>query len=173
MTLDVPRLKILVDKKFLTNKKENGLIEAYLFAVTLIESRPLLFTVHTIDGAVYSRIPIDALYTKKPKKILNRRYLDPWGAISSNGQVVSHQYLKDYAVQSVRCERLGRYLFTIDYFNGGFAEDPEEFKTSNVIALENGQICAWPNNYCLFKDEHFTESPVKTKYSRNKEYFVL
>ncbi len=173
MILDIPYLKVLIDKRVLTGSEESGFINAYLFSVTLIESRPLLFTAHLEDGAIYSRIPLKYIFHKEPEG--ERLLTDPWGAISSNGQVVQHRYLKDYFVE---CDIsgfavAGRYLFTIDYFDGGFSEDPEQHKTSNIISLETGQLAALPNNLCRFVDDHFTESGDLLKYKRNSVYWTF
>jgi len=90
--------------------------------------------------------------------------LDMWGAISSQAQAVKHKYLKDYEVYVNFTDKVvkGTYQFTIDYFEDGFSEDPEQHKTSNIIFLDSGYICAVPNNYCLFKDKHFTK-PIEEK----------
>lgn len=170
MTINIPRFKCYVDKYFLTNKKEKGLIEAYCIAVTTVESRPLLWTIHTIEGALWSRIPTWAIYTK-PTKLRATNLVDLWGAISSNSQVVKYNYLKDYWVKTKFGD--GIYQFTIDYFKDGFSEDPEQHKTSNIIFLENGYVVAMPNNYCIFKDRHFTIDKIKTKYQRTSEYYKL
>lgn len=170
MTIEIPRFKGLIISEFISTAKQE-LIEAYIFSLTTIEARPLLFTIHTIDGALYSRIPIQAILHRLPTGTqFNADYLDPWGAISSSSQAVSYNYLKDYHVIS---ETLGRgtYKFTIDYFNGGFSEDPEQHKTSNIIFLDNGQIAALPNNFTLFKDRHFTTPNQLYKYKRNKTYW--
>lgn len=176
MLINIPRFKCFVEKEFLTAGAESGRIEAYCFAVTLLESRPLLFTVHTIEGALFSRLPIWSLsHRAYPEEVLSREKLDPWGAISGNGHAVAYDYLKDYhtvvTVEGKQAE--GRYAFTIDYFSGGFSEDPEQHKTSNIIFLEGGQICAVPNNFCLFPDSHFTRKEVTTGYKRSSNYYTL
>lgn len=173
MILDIPRFKCWVQQAYLSNNEQNGFVEGYCIAVTLIENRPLLFTVHTIGGAIYSRLPIYAV-NHEPMLAEHPLRPDTWGAISSNGQVIAHQYLKDYrTVVTIDGEKFeGIYKFTIDYFDGGFAEDPEQHKTSNIIFLENGKIAAVPNNQCLFLDSHFT-GPDDTKYKRNTTYFML
>lgn len=175
MILDVPRIKCFVDRSFLTNDELAGLEECYLFAVTLIESRPILWTIHTIYGAVYSRIPTWALRCGKsndtpltPKGISD---VDQWGAISSEAQIISHQYLKDYEVSFKGMK--GRYLFTIDYFGGGFSEDPEQHKTTNIIAGYDKLFYCLPNNECVFKDKHFTNDLKPDHYRRNQNYFTL
>jgi hypothetical protein len=147
-------------------------IEAYVFSVTLIESRALLWTVHTEHGAIYSRLPTKAICLEKVPPLVNFIY-DEWGAISSNGQVISHEYLKDYAVKLlIGSGHVGVYQFTIDYFGGGFSEDPEQHKTSNVIFLDSGHIYVGPNNKMLFMDKHFV-SGSSFQYRRNSKYHYL
>lgn len=178
MIVDIPRFKCYVDSKYLSNGNKEGTVEAYCFSMTLIESRPLFFTVHTEHGAIYSRLPIDAIYHKyniKENRELfeNRESLDQWGAISSNAQAIKHTYLKDYEVYVMPLRMKGIYWCTIDYFGEDFSQDPEQTKTTNVIMLENGQVCGMPNNLCLFQDRHFTnQEDVNFPYKRNAIYFT-
>lgn len=176
MILDIPRFKCLIDKRFVTDFKESGFVEAYCFAVTLLENRPLLFTVHTVHGAVYSRLPIWALYTKECEiKDAFWTFRDTWGAISSIGGVIEHKYLKDYEVEcktGPTSSEWGRYAFTIDYFEGGFSQDPEQHKCSHVIFMKSGAIAAYPNNNLRFFDKHFTD--IETlQYRRNSNYYTI
>lgn len=178
MLLEIPRFKCEVLSSFVAEGAAVERIPAYCFSVTILEARPLLFTVHTQDGALFSRLPICALrHTRIPVEAppLSDEVLDTWGAISSIGDISSPIYLKDYHVR-VRLgarELSGIYLFTIDYSEGGFAQDPEQHKTSNVIALTSGQICAVPNNYCRFLDGHFTSDDRSIPYKRQTIYRTL
>lgn len=159
------------------NTIRHKLIEAYAFAVTILESRPLLFTVHTIDGAIYSRLPLAALVTKKIfSEDLTEFEVDVWGSISNKATVIQHKYLKDYDVQvKINGKTLeGTYFLTIDPEEGGFAQDPEQHKTNNIVLLDNGQICSVPNNMCLFLDKHFVHKQVDlSKYKRNSRYYKI
>ena len=173
--LDFPRLKAYCAKPFLTDGQDQGWKECYIFAVTLIESRPLLFTIHTDDGAVYSRIPLQTLrWEVNEKSSYSPVYTDQWGAISGNGTVIQHTYLKDYVCELFKHGNIrGRYWCTIDYYSGGFAQDPEQHKTSNIILLNTGHIVAVPNNEVIFKDDHFVQEKEKMQYKTNKQYYFL
>lgn len=169
--LDTPILKVFVDPQYVNGGDVvKPRIEAYLFAVTLLNNRPLLFTVHTVHGAVYSRLPINALSWKERPQ--DNSY-DKWGSISGSGQIIQHAYLKDYRCQIGK--EPGRYYCTIDYNEGGFAQDPEQHKTSNIILMDKGGIWIVPNNEVLFTDDHFIR-PVKNvkdlPYRRNKVYWT-
>jgi hypothetical protein len=78
----------------------------------------------------------------------------------------------------------GRYLFTIDHANAdsnviptGFAEEPMDHKSFNIIQMDNGQFAAQPNNRTIFldpssnpKELSFPDFKVCTKhYSVEKE----
>ena len=175
MILDIPQFKCFVKSEYVTNNTVKGeWIEAYCFAVTIIESRTLLWTVHLIDGPVYSRLPTKAIVHKIPEAEATHAF-DVFGSISSHGQVIAHQYLKDYKVYALIDGREwpGTYKFTIDYFEGGFAQDPEQHKTSNVIFMDSGFIFIGPNNMCLFHDTHFTNAETREIYRRNSRYYYI
>ena len=63
----------------------------------------------------------------------------------------------------------GQYLFTIDNYHSHrnepdfyFSEFPDEHKSHNIIALENGQIGAYPNNRCRMVDPSLTPETLLT-----------
>ena len=62
------------------------------------------------------------------------------------------------------------YLFTINYQGDGIAEDPEQYKTHNIVVLNNGQLAAVPNNIMKAKDNWFS-TDKKMKYARIKKHY--
>jgi hypothetical protein len=140
-----------------------------------------MFTVHLESGAVWSRLPICAFkcdrygITTKPDEKIHPKDLQPYSCLDGDIQVISHQYLKDYKVLAkIGSSNLqGRYLFTVDYMGMGLSEDPEQFKTHNVIVLDNGSLAALPNNMLKFQDEHFTTNNglVFPQYKRSTTYY--
>lgn len=169
--LDIPRFKAYCDRSYMTDGSGKGMEEVYIFAVTLLEGRPLLFTCHTEFGAVYSRLPIIAFHHSRRPQTAS---VDRWGAISGNGTCVQHTYLKDYRCKLLRPHpnTMCMYHCTIDYYNGGFAQDPEQHKTSNILFGDDGAIYILPNNEILFLDEHFTKPSTSITYKRNTKYFI-
>lgn len=179
MIINLPfPIHVKIPSRFLYGEDDKEYTEAYAFAVTSILNRPLLFTVHTVDGAVVSRLPIDALipYEGVQQTTFDRHELQPWEMLGEDIQPIQHKYLKDYIVSCKIADELvsGRYLLTFDSFSGGFSEDPEQHKTYNMIELETGQYCLLPNNHCLFLDNHFTDSDgTFPHYKRNSTYWRL
>lgn len=66
----------------------------------------------------------------------------------------------------------GHYLFTVDYNGPGLMEDPEQFKTHNILVLESGNLVALPNNHILFVDDHFARESEFPKYRRQTDYLL-
>lgn len=179
---DLPTILIKVNNHYLTNGKSLGFTEGYLISVKAQSNKPLLFTVHLETGALWSGLPIEALRCEK-FEILNNKVLfateklQPYSCLEGDIQVIQHKYLKNYPgifkVGSI--EMAGYYLFTIDYCGEGLSDDPTQFKTHNIIQLENGQLAALPNNYCKFLDNHFVDKKKEyqlSSYKRNTKNYL-
>lgn len=176
MIIDIPYIHLYIRKEFLDGESVGQYVEAYVFSATAIINRPLLFTVHTEDGAVFSRLPIHALTTKPCSTEYTLEDLMPWGCVGNKVQAIQHAYLKDYKVKVIIQDKFvnGTYKFTIDQFDGGFSEDPEQHKTMNIIELDSGELCAMPNNKCLFKDTFFAEGQdTVPRYKRQTKYWSV
>jgi hypothetical protein len=177
ITINTPYVHCKVSRYFLTDKKAdiNDLEECYIFAVTCINNRPPLFTCHTQKGAIFSRLPLHAFRSLSYKPNYELHYdlsdLCPWTVVGNSASVIQYEYLKNYEVKALKLNEMGKYQFTIDYFNGGLSEDPEQHKTHNIIELDNGYFAAVPNNYMLAKDEHFTFDNSPIDYSRQTEFW--
>lgn len=177
MINNIPYTKAYIKNNYIKNTL--GLTECYIVAVTTMLNRPHLFTVHTIDGALYSRLPIQA-FVHKDISNLYREFdcysgklnLDEYGTISSNSQVIQLNYLKDYEVNILTYNMSGRYLFSIEPTEGAFSEDPEQSKLLHFIKLDNGQFGIFPNNKLKFMDNYFTKESQDI-YNRTTNYYTI
>lgn len=184
MTVDTPTIKVFVDTRFLYNefyKPVDFFLEGYLVAVRCVPSRALLFTVHLENGALWSGLPIEALYKDLPEERpvpRSNEILQPWSCLESPVNVIQYRYMKDQEaivnspdIQGVNAE----YLFTIDYHGEGLAQDPEQHKTHNILRLrDSGQLCAMPNNYLVFQDGYQYDTRLadtRSKLRRHNRYF--
>jgi hypothetical protein len=148
----------------------------YLVAVTAEPSGPLWFTVHLESGALWQRLPIEALRATSnlyPVVIAwaadahKTDELQPYSCLEGDIAVIEYKHLRNYdVIASVGgAEYKGSYLFTVDVLGSGLANDPVQHKTHNIVVLENGQLAALPNNRVRFIDKYFTDS-VQPRYSR-------
>jgi hypothetical protein len=175
MINNIPYVKAKVCNKYIKGKE--GTTDCYIIAVSTLLNRPHLFTIHTVDGAVYARLPIkafrhDNINIVKDLTEFDDRILDQYGVISEKSQVLKIDYLKDYEPYVIDLEITGRYIFSIEPVEGSFAEDPEQSKLIHFIELENGYFGLFPNNKLKFTDNYFTE-PGSDIYLRNSEYFTV
>ncbi len=184
MVDNLPSLKVVVKDSYLTqHPTNNDLTQAYLVAVKSEQSQALKFTVFLETGALWSGLTIDALlcfrydlpgFSEYDEYTLQE--LQPYSCLSDQIQVISYKFMKNYMGRFKIGDDVvpGAYLFTIETIGEGtLADDPEQFKTFNVIQLYNNQLAALPNNYCYWDDDYFVDKTKQDKvrsYRRNSEY---
>jgi len=165
---NTPYLHCLVRNEFLGIDKQGG-TECYIFLVTALPNRPLLFTCHTEHGGIFSRLPIWAFAPLSADLTLRAdETTQKWSVLGESIEIVTPTYLKDYRVLSKFGE--GLYKFSIDFVDGMYSEDPEQHKMLHLIELKN-KYALMPNNNLRFVDSHFTKD-AKVVYKRNTKYFT-
>lgn len=172
--VNTPAIRVKVYSEFL-GKPLGSLEEGYLVAVTSIPSKPLFFTVHLESGALWQRLPINALVCERfgatpLAEPLPLEVAQPFSCLEGDINVIEYSHLKNYEVE-VKGDMKGYYLFTVDVAGNGLSEDPVQHKSHNVIVLDCGRLVAVPNNYCLFKDTYFTKD-MNTEYKRVDKYYL-
>jgi len=174
--INLPAIKVFVDKEYLTNSLEGGMVEAYLLAADCRKASFIRFTVYLSSGSIWSGLPINAIWCDRfddfdlTSKIESTEPLQPYSCLEGPASVITYDLLKN---ASLECE-LGEanYLFTLNYEGDGLAEDPEQYKTHNVVVLKSGQLAALPNNHLRFKDNWFSNSKEDTSnYKRSKRHW--
>lgn len=167
-------LKVFIKSKYLSfDMSDQEFTEAYLMAVQATANEALLFTVYTEHGAIFSGLPLEALLLFIPEigdiyEYTNEE-LQPYTCLEGVDGAITYDLLKNASLTAkVAGEKVNAsYLFTISYSGEGLAQDPEQYKTHNIVALYNGQLAALPNNHCLFKDNWFAGVPTNwPKYNR-------
>ena len=164
-----PSFKCWVRKEFTCNHERyhGEFIHAMAFAVNTIPDRSLsfqvVFTGCEIDmedddvpnvhgGAMWARMPIQALVADIPLEEWPDRMEDPWDCESRDHSVV----VLDRVSSSPWITKINhefyeaRYMFTVDYTNHEIADSPDQHKQSHVLYLTEGpwegNIVALPNN---------------------------
>jgi len=62
---------------------------------------------------------------------------------------------------------LGQYACTVDWYDNGYSDTPDQHKCAHLIALANGQWAAMPNNRLRWYDASFTDWRLPIKLSVN------
>jgi len=113
-------------------------------------------------GMLRSRIPLDQIFTKEPDKDVPRHYKQLWDCFSETVSVVKYEYLEDK-----RCQVLLRdgtkvwatYMFTVDWWDNPYSEQPADYKCGHVLAADAGYIMCQPNNRIFWKDSNWITKP--------------
>lgn len=150
------------------NRDHHGeTIPAAVLGITSIPTRALLFHVMTEEGAMWARMPIHALAWKPDAPAMDLETLELWDCFSYEVSAHAFAYLR-----GLRCRtRLrdgkwydGQYRFTVDWHGNATSEDPGEggHKNAHVIALDNGNFAAQPNNRIFWYEPSFITKPMKS-----------
>jgi len=173
MNADIPYLRCHVRRSVIGS--DDGLEEAYAFAIQSIRGRALGLHVMLKSGAHYRGVPLHAVVLSPEAPSRSPRDLAYWDCFSSKPIVTVFDYLRDHeclaylpSKQSVP----GVYLFTVDWLpddsiHPGFILQPDQNKCGHVIALKDGNLAMLPTNKVAWRDGYWIggdPSPEKQGY---------
>ena len=171
----LPPNPVWVKKEYLYDhtKGHGELTPGIWISVKSVQTKALYFeTLLTEYGALYDKLPLSAFVWKTdfdPEDQLPLDVLELWDSFDYNITVVRKPLLG-------RCEFFGKdkkmhageYEFTIDtahpdksVIDTNFSELDPEHKSFNVIALDNGQFAAQPNNRVVWRDNSLIPGTLK------------
>ena len=152
-------------------KKHHGEVEdCIIFGLASITGRPILFHAIMENGAVFYRLPISAFMQRgfKPEEVPRRRLdeLELWNCFSYYPAITSYDILDGQAGKYIGKDKKwhhGSYLFTVDFahpesniIDTDHSEIPHEHKCAHIIALDDGNYAAQPNNRIIWDIPSFT-----------------
>ena len=138
--------------------------DCIIFGITSLTGRAILFHAIMENGAVFYRLPISAFIQRgfKPEEVPKRRLdeLELWNSFSYYPAVTTWDILTAASGKYIGKDKKwhhGKYLFTIDWghpdaniLNSDHSEIPHEHKCAHIIALNDGNYAAQPNNRCIW-----------------------
>ena len=144
--------------------------DCIIFGITSITGRAILFHAIMENGAVFYRLPISAFIQRgfKPEEVPKRRLdeLELWNSFSYYPAVTTWDVLTSISGKYIGKDKKwhhGRYLFTVDWghpdaniLNSDHSEIPHEHKCAHIMALEDGNYAAQPNNRLIWDITSFT-----------------
>ena len=152
-------------------KKHHGEVEdCIIFGLSAITGRAILFHCIMENGAVFYRLPISAFIQRgfKPEEVPRRRLdeLQLWNCFSYYPAITSWDILDGQSGKYIGKDKKwheGAYLFTVDFahpevniVDTDHSEIPHEHKCAHIIALNDGNYAAQPNNRCIWDIPSFT-----------------
>lgn len=162
--VDTPYTPAWVRNEFLFNQERGHgeFTECMVFGFRAEPARVPMFQVMLENGAQWARIPIHALCSK-PCPEMALPLVVWWDAFSRNCQVKEVAFLRNHRVKAIGrdgVQRLGTYLMTVFWCDGGWSEIPDQSKDHHIIMLDTGQWIAYPNNRLLWYDPSWISGEV-------------
>ena len=172
LNANIPPIYCKVRKEYLYDlKKHHGEDEeCVIFGITSISGRAILFNILLPNGACFWRLPISAFFQKhlSRSKVPDMQvdFLQLWNCFSYYPSVHSFDFLSGLNGKFRGKDKKfypGQYLFTIDWghpesniLNTEHSEIPQEHKCAHILALDNGNYAAQPNNRILWHCNSYT-----------------
>ena len=162
--------KIRTEYLYDMDEKRRGEEDCVIFGMASISGRALLFHIMLPNGAVYYRLPIAAFFQKHLSRDqvpdMRTDELQLWNCFSYWPSVHCFDWLAGIDGKFRGKDKKfyhGQYLFTIDWahpetniLNTEHSEIPQEHKCAHIMALENGNYAAQPNNRIIWHVNSYT-----------------
>lgn len=157
---NIPSFKGLIRLSHMTkNEKDKNTFEnVYVFGLQSADGRILTFHVMTDSGMLRSRVPISEIYTKIPTNDIPYHYKQLWDCFSSNVTVTTFDFLEFHRAEIVLKDGTkvwGTYMFTVDWFDNPFSDEPSDYKCGHVFKSDDGYLMCQPNNRIHWKDSNW------------------
>jgi hypothetical protein len=153
LNVNIPRFYCFLRKEFLYDglSHQGEFINVCVFAATSIRGRAIGFHAITDNGAVIWRLPIHAFCHKADAPETPLDWLQFWDCFSYEVSAEVFDQLRESRVRVQIKDRSwegGQYMFTIDWYGSEDAEEAGDggHKCAHMIALDNGNFAAQPNN---------------------------
>ena len=158
--------------------------DCVIFGMASISGNAILFHAIMENGAVFYRLPISAFIQRgfDVKKVPQMRLdeLELWNCFSYYPAITTYDILSGQSGKYIGKDKrwhYGNYLFTVDWahpesniVDTDHSEIPHEHKCAHILALENGNYAAQPNNRLIWNVPSFTvkdEVPTDWKVQTN------
>ncbi len=154
-------MKCLVRASHFTKnpQDDNTYHNAYAFGIQSITGKILTFHVMTDYGMLRSRVPISEIFLKRESNVdVPADFKQLWDCFSENVSVVSYEYLYEKRCQVILKDKTkvwGTYLFTIDWFDNSYSDEPSDYKCGHIIVSDDGYLMCQPNNRIYWKDSNW------------------
>ena len=157
---NIPSFKAMVKKSYFTKneKDSNEFYNVYVFGIQSCAGKILTFHILTDSGMLRSRVPLSEIYTHEPIKDIPSNYKQLWDCFSENVSVIEYDFLAYHRAQIVLRDGTkvwGTYIFTVDWYNNPYSDEPSDYKCGHVLESDDGYLLCMPNNRIFWKDSNW------------------
>lgn len=175
---NIPSFKGLIRLSHMTKdeKDKDTFVNVYVFGLQSADGRILTFHVLTDSGMLRSRVPISEIYTKIPTNDVPFHYKQLWDCFSSNVTVTTFDFLEFHRAEIVLKDESvvwGTYMFTVDWFDNPFSDEPSDYKCGHIFESDEGYLMCQPNNRIHWKDSNWVTKKLSDDLKQFKVDYDL
>jgi hypothetical protein len=168
LNANIPNLKLKVRRSWMTKREDDAFDTCCAFAIQSIAGKILTFHIMTDYGMMRSRVPISELFLKEPANDIPADFKQLWDCFGENVSIIEYSYLSEKRCKVVLKDKTivwATYLFTVDWFNNSYSDEPTDYKCGHVLVADDGYLLCQPNNRIYWKDSNFItkEFPISPK----------
>ena len=156
---NIPFFKALVKRSYFTRREEDTEYDnVYVFGIQSISGKILTFHIMTDYGMLRSRVPISEIYIKEPINDIPFHFKQLWDCFSENVTVTQYDFLNENKCQVVLKDKTliwAKYLFTVDWYNNPYSNEPSDYKCGHILISDEGYLLCMPNNRIYWKDSNW------------------
>ena len=157
---NIDNIKCLVRLSHFTHKEEDHdkFHNAYIFGIQSIAGKILTFHIMTDYGMMRSRVPLSEVFLKEPTDDIPFHFKQLWDCFSENVSVITYNYLYERRCQAVLKDGTkvwASYLFTVDWYNNAYSDEPSDYKCGHILVADDGYLLCQPNNRIFWKDSNW------------------
>ena len=187
LNANIPPIYCQIRREYLYDlQKHHGETEdVVIFGITSIAGKAILFHCMLENGAIFYRLPISAFFQKHLQRTevpdMQVHELQLWNCFSYHPSVHHFDFLSSARGKYKGIDKKfypGEYLFTLDWASPDsnildieHSEIPQEHKCAHVLALDNGNFAAQPNNRIIWNIPSFTVKDNWPDYSVQTTYW--
>jgi len=162
---NISSFKALMKKSYWTKSKEHEgeFWEVVCFGIQSVAGKILTFHVLTDSGMMRSRVPLSEIYLKEPASDVAPHFKQLWNCFSENVAVVEYDFIYGNKCQVILRDKSkvwATYMFTVDWFDNPFSDEPTDYKCGHVLAADDGYLMCMPNNRIFWRDSNFVTKPL-------------
>lgn len=170
LNANIPNLKLKVRRSWLTKNADDKDVfdNCYAFAIQSVAGKILTFHIMTDYGMLRSRVPMSELFFKEPTRDIPSHFKQLWDCFGENVSVIEYLYLAEKRCKVILKDKSlvwATYLFTVDWFNNSYSDEPTDYKCGHILESDDGYILCQPNNRIFWKDANFitNQFPIELK----------
>ena len=170
MNYNIPHFKCYVRESYFTKSDSNEWYYCIAHAVQSLPGKILTFHVLTEHGIHRSRIPINEIFVSISNRNIPHDFKQLWDCFGYDANIIQYPLLhRCQVILKDQTKIWAKYLFTIDWFNNAYSNDPTDYKCGHVLVSDDGYLLCQPNNRIVWADTNFVTKELTLELAKSQK----